>query len=155
MNNLIERLIHGERPGLNEFIHAFGNGLHLLFQFEQTLQDSEWHAEGNVFIHTECVLNEIYKLLESEAKHLSQDQKLSLIFAAVLHDIGKPLVTKSKEIDGLLRVVAPYHEARGCSYLAYKLLEWDLPYHVIQQVLRLVAYHHKPRRLVLQNAFKG
>jgi len=152
MNNLITRLIKREHPDLSEFFHAFE--FDLLFQLEKTQQEPEWHAEGNVFIHTQRVLNEVYKILDTEAKHLSFDRKLSLIFAAVLHDIGKPLVTKAKEVNGLVRIVAPYHEERGCSYLAHRLVELDIPYKVIQQVLRLVAYHHKPRHLVLHNASK-
>ena len=91
-------------------------------------------------------------MLGSEAHHLPFDQKLSLIFAAVLHDIGKPLVTKNKVIDGLSRVVSPHHDIRGSSYLAYRLLEFDIPYQVVQQVLRLVYYHHNPRQFVLRNA---
>lgn len=63
-------------------------------------------------------------------------------------------MTKTKEIDGLSRIVAPHHEARGCNYLAYRLLELNIPYNIVQQTLRLVAYHHKPRRLVLNNAAK-
>ncbi len=152
MTKLIQRLINGDHPTLDEFIQAWGCVLDLFSQFDKTLQDPEWHAEGNLFIHTQCVLNEMYKILQTEAKHLTSDEKLSLTFAAVLHDIGKPLVTKSKEINGLMRIVSPHHERRGCSYLAYRLLDLDLPYTVVQQILRLVAYHHQPRRLVLHNA---
>lgn len=154
MEDLIKALNRGEHPDLNVFSRALSGILDLLLQFELTPQDAEWHAEGNVFIHTQSVLNEIYKIIDTEASHLSINQKLALIFAAVLHDIGKPLVTKTKEIEGLPRIVAPYHEAKGCSYLAYKLLEFNLPYSLIQEILRLVAYHHKPRRLILNNAEK-
>lgn len=155
MSDLIKDLINGQRPSLSKFVEAFGNVIELLFKFEETIQDSEWHAEGNVFIHTQHVLDEVYKLLDLEACHLTSDQKVSLILAAVLHDIGKPLVTRTREINGVMRVVAPHHEERGCSYLAHKLLELNIPYHIVQQVLRLVAYHHKPRWLVLHNANKN
>lgn len=154
MNNIINRLINKEKPNLNEFIQSFGNVLDLFSKFEQTPQDPEWHGEGNVFLHTQCVLDEIYKILDFEAQHLAFDQKLSLILSAVLHDIGKPLVTKNKEINGIMRIVAPHHEERGCSYLAYRLLELEIPYKVVQQILRLVAYHHKPIKLILNNASK-
>lgn len=154
MNDLIREIIKGKRPSLNEFVLSFESNLDLLSKFKETLQDSEWHGEGNVFIHTQYVLDEVYKLLDNEANHLSSDHKLSLILAAVLHDIGKPLVTKTKEIDGLSRIIAPHHEKRGCAYLAYRLLELNLPYNIVQQTLRLVAYHQMPRRLVLHNANK-
>jgi len=154
MNNFFDEICKGKRPNLDEFILVFSDVLNLLSKLKDTIQDPEWHAEGNVFIHTQCVLDKVYKFLDQEANHLSLHHKLALILAAVFHDIGKPLVTKSKEIDGLLRIVAPHHEERGCSYLAYKLLEFNIPYDVVQQTLRLVAYHHQPRRLVLHNASK-
>jgi predicted kinase len=154
MNDLICEIIKGKRPSLDEFILAFESNLDLLSKFKETLQDPEWHAEGNVFIHTQNVLDEVYKILDAEANHLSSDHKLSLILSAVLHDIGKPLVTKTKEIDGLSRIIAPHHEERGCAYLAYRLLELNIPYNIVQQTLRLVAYHHMPRRLVFHNAAK-
>lgn len=105
MNDLIIGIIKGKRPSLVEFVLAFENKLELLSNFKETVQDPEWHEEGNVFIHTQYVLDEVYKLLNNEAKHLSSDHKLSLILAAVLHDIGKPLVTKAKEIDGLVSFI--------------------------------------------------
>ena len=154
MNDLISEIIKGKRPNLSEFVLAFERNLDLLSCLKETLQDPEWHAEGNVFVHTQSVLDQVYKILDTEANDLSSDHKLSLILAAVLHDIGKPLVTKTKEIDNLSRIVAPRHEERGCAYLAYRLLELNIPYHIVQQTLRLVAYHHKPRRLVLHNASK-
>lgn len=154
MNDFISGIIKGNRPSLNEFVVALESNLDLLSMLKETIQDPEWHAEGNVFIHTQHVLDEVYKLIDSEARHLSADNKLSLILAAVLHDIGKPLVTKTKEINGLSRIVAPHHEERGCNYLAYRLLELNIPYNIVQQTIRLVAHHHKPRRLVLHNASK-
>ena len=155
MDELINRLLKGERPDLEEFIHSYGKMFDLLNRFEQTEQSAEWHGEGNVFIHTQLVLNGVYQILESAGEHLSPERKLSLIFAAVLHDIGKPLVTKTKEIDGVQKIVAPHHEERGCSYLAYRILDLPLPYYVIQQILRLVGSHHLPRQLVMHNASKG
>lgn len=154
MHELVSRLYQGETPSLKEFVKSFGQDLSLLSQYEETQQDAEWHAEGNVFIHTQWVLDELYQILTHEAKHLPQEQKVALIIATALHDIGKPLVTKTKEIEGLLRTVAPHHEERGCSYLAYRLLEFDIPYSIVQQILRLVALHHKPRQLVVHNAEK-
>ncbi|MBA3603919.1 MAG: AAA family ATPase [Parachlamydiaceae bacterium] len=155
MKDLINKILNGKKPALNEFVEAFSYNLELLSHLESTVQDPDWHGEGNVLIHTQFVLNEVYKMLDTIAIHLPSEDKLSLILAAVLHDIGKPLVTKTKEIDGVPRIVAPYHEGRGCSYLAYRLLEINLPYNVVQQTLRLVAYHHKPKRLVLHNALKN
>ncbi|CDZ80645.1 polynucleotide kinase [Candidatus Rubidus massiliensis] len=154
MNDLIKELAQGCYLPFDRFIAVFGHHLDLLYKLEKTDQDPLWHAEGHVAKHTDLVLTQIYKILDQEAKHLPFEQRLSLILAAAFHDIGKALVTKLKVIDGIPRLTATKHEKKGCSYLAYKLLETDLPYPIIQHVLRLVAYHDKPRRLVLQNAPK-
>lgn len=152
MNTFAKQLLDGARPHLSTFVEAWKPTLDLIDQFDQTPQDSQWHAEGNVFIHTQKVLEAVYQLLDTEAKHLSREKQVSLILGAVLHDIAKPMVTKVKEIEGRPRIVAPRHEEKGCSYLAYRLLELDLPYRIIQRVLRLVCYHQKPKRLVKSNA---
>jgi predicted kinase len=155
MKQLIKELNLGKQPDLQAFVDAFGMHLDLLMQLKSTEQEPEWHAEGNVFTHTQLVLENIYKILDTEAAHLPLDHRLSLILAAVLHDIAKPLVTKVKEIDGQQKIVAPYHEERAASYLFYRILELGFPYPIIQLTLRLVAYHHMPKRLVMHNALKG
>ena len=152
MKKIIDRLAQSETPSLNEFIEPLSRSIEELVRLEQTPQDHEWHGEGNVYSHTERVLQQVYTMLDSEASHLTWDQKLALIFAAILHDVGKIFTTKNKEIDGTLRIVSPHHDIRGCSYLAYRLLDLDIPYSVVQHVLRLVFYHHHPRQLILRNA---
>lgn len=121
MNKLFCRIIEGDRPSLEEFSQSFGHIFNLVQQLSSTPQDKEWHAEGDVFKHTQMVLECCYDILETEASHLSNDQKLALILGAVFHDIGKPLTTKEAEINSVTRVVAPNHEARGASYLAYRM----------------------------------
>ena len=64
------------------------------------------------------VLDEAYKILETQAQYLSHKRRLSLILGALLHDIAKPKTTKQQEIDGIIRTVAPRHANKGRSYLA-------------------------------------
>jgi predicted kinase len=155
MNEIIKAILSGRHIKLDEFIDYFGKILKLLNLLQETSQDPKWHAEGSVFIHTQEVLSAVYQLLDNEASHLNSDQKLSLILAAIFHDIGKTLVTRTKQIDGIQRIISPYHDKRGCSYLAYRLLELNIPYHIVQQTLRLVLYHQQPKRLIKYNATKG
>ena len=49
-------------PSIDECISFLGDVIDWLHLLESTEQDSEWHAEGNVKIHTSMVLDELYKL---------------------------------------------------------------------------------------------
>lgn len=154
MNSFIQNILKGHRPQLEEFLDHLNPPLRLMDQLTSTPQDPIWHAEGNVWIHTKKVLEQLYRILDTEANHLSDIQKTALILSATLHDIGKPLTTKEREIEGQVRIVAPGHEAQGSSYLAFRLLEFDIPYDIIQTILSLVYYHLKPKLLIVKDAPK-
>ncbi|GAB4543540.1 MAG: AAA family ATPase [Pleurocapsa sp.] len=101
------------------------------------------------------VLAETYKILASEAQHLTQERRLSLILGALFHDIAKPLTTREQEIENRIRIVAPRHASKGRSYLAPKLMGLGLSYQVVEEVLGLVGYHHEPKKLVIKNCTPG
>ena len=103
-------------------------------------QDAEWHPEGDVWTHTAMVVDEA-----ATRKHsFTYPEQVSLMLGALLHDIGKPLVTV--EIDG--RIKSPGHESEGLP-LATAILD-ALQVHTLdgypvrQQVLALVAWHMLP-----------
>lgn len=54
---------------------------------ETTDQDSIWHAEGNVLIHTKMVVEELQKLEDFQL--LSEQNKHILVTSAILHDVEK------------------------------------------------------------------
>lgn len=151
----LQQVLKGATPNIDKFIDILGDRFSLLREYQSTPQDCQWHAEGNLHIHTGMVLNEIYKILQTEATHLYCDRRLSLIMGALLHDIYKPITTKEQEIEGKIRLVAPQHAIKGRSYLALKLVGLDLPYSVVENTLSLVAYHHEPKKLVTQNKSPG
>lgn len=146
---------HWNRYTFSRFLELLGDRIPLLHQLENTPQDEEWHAEGNVRVHTGMVLQELFTHLDRTQDSYSPEQKLSLVLGALLHDIAKPLTTRQRELDGRERIVAPRHASRGCSYLAYKLPGLGLPYEVIHQVMRLVALHHEPKFLVIKDRAAG
>ena len=149
---LVQRLEAGEAVGFGELRSDWGDMFELLDELEATAQDPEWHAEGNVAIHTESVLDEMYRLLDSEALHLSQQDRLALALAALFHDIAKPLTTVRRERDGRERLVAPRHAERGRSYLALRLHALGLESPLTKKVLALVGHHHDPRFLVIRES---
>jgi len=66
-------------------------------------QDPKHHPEGDVWEHTLRVVDAAAKL-----KNQSEDPE-ALMFAALLHDIGKPVVTE--QVDG--RIVSKGHDIAG------------------------------------------
>ena len=159
MRALLAGLARDGAPGIDECVEKLGERLELLRDFKTTPQDPGWHAEGDVHIHTGMVLEELYKLLESRANHLQSLQngqiRQALVLGALLHDIAKPLVTRKREVNGIERVVAPRHEARGRAYLAFRLMELELPYPVVRLVMDLVGEHHRPKLLVVRDSKPG
>ncbi|AWN21991.1 phosphohydrolase [Deinococcus irradiatisoli] len=141
MRPLLEALRRGEQPDFAALVAALGDVLPLLDQLGDTEQDPLWHAEGNVAVHTRLVLDEAYRV--AEAAQLLPDQRLSLVLAALLHDIGKPLATRRAEDEtGQPRVISPRHADRGRSYLAYRLPQLELPTEVQRIVMAQVGHHH-------------
>ncbi|MFZ1386956.1 MAG: ATP-binding protein [Thiolinea sp.] len=152
LNQWLARLAEDATPSFDECVAQLGAHLPLLLRFKDTPQDAEWHAEGDVHIHTGMVLDELYQILQTEAQHIQGAERQALILGACLHDIAKPLCTKSYEKDGRIRVGSSGHEAAGRSYLAFKMMEWALPFEVVWTVLNLVGEHQMPRQLVLKHS---
>lgn len=140
-----------KKVDLSLVIEKNGKDIPLLLKLEETEQDPEWHAEGNVFIHTNMVIDEMYKIFEE--KDLSLSDKYILLMSAIFHDIAKPLVSKWKEVLGVNRLTAKGHEYDGMSYLFYKFLELDLTESESRQILDLVGYHQMPKLLVVKEGY--
>jgi len=142
-------------PSIDECIEVLGGSIDLLYSLKDTEQDSLWHAEGNVYIHTGMVLDELYQILSNEASHILGLQRQALVLAALLHDIAKPIRTRAYEVDGMQRIGAPMHAYYGASYLAFKLPGLELEFETIWSILTLVAEHHTPKILVVKNKPKS
>ncbi|GLS26245.1 hypothetical protein GCM10007877_19600 [Marinibactrum halimedae] len=155
LSHWLESLSLAATPDIDECIDTLGDHISWLYEFKDTQQDPEWHAEGDVHIHTGMVLNELYDLLGSQARHITGGRRQALILAALLHDIGKPKCTKAIEIKGIHRIASPQHESIGRSYLAFALQTLPLSFEVYWQVLGLVGEHHMPKLLAVKNMSRG
>lgn len=153
IKTFLQQILDGATPNIDEFILILGDRFVLLKEYKSTPQDPQWHAEGDVHIHTGMVLEETYKILATQATHLSPNHRLSLILGALLHDIAKPLTTKQENIQGMMRTVSPRHASIGRSYLAPKLMGLGLDYEVVETTMGLVGYHHDPKQLVTKGKF--
>ncbi|PHS12945.1 MAG: hypothetical protein COA86_17830 [Kangiella sp.] len=155
LDEWLSSLAQKGKPDIDECIDYLGSQIEWLYNMKNTQQDPEWHAEGNVHIHTNMVLGEVYKLLDEDASHIQGGERQSLILAALLHDVGKSVRTKEVEINGVIRIACPQHESIGRSYLAFKLMGLNLSFDVVLDVLGLVGEHHMPKFLVVKNKTKG
>jgi tRNA nucleotidyltransferase (CCA-adding enzyme) len=98
-------------------------------------QDPEWHPEGDVWVHTLHVVDKAALLGEEEG--LDEDDQITLVFAALLHDVGKPSTTTWK--DGAWR--SPQHADTGSFMAEDFLLSIGAPQWLIDKVRPLVKEH--------------
>ena len=106
-------------------------------------QDPIWHSEGDVFVHTQMVLDALMGL--PEFQNLSDQDKHILVTAALLHDVEKRSTTMTEVIDGQERIVSPRHAKRGeftARMLSYT--EWNTPFYHREQIAKLVRLHGLP-----------
>lgn len=96
-----------------------------------------FQEEKKKFDHTMHVCDAAAKIAVENG--LSREERIILMFAALLHDIGKPLVTKVSEDTG--RIIAPNHASVGVELAKQFLESICAPNWVIENVLPLVAEH--------------
>lgn len=143
--------IISQKMTCQDFIALFGDKYPLLKGFKSTPQDPEWHGEGDVEIHTDMVLGEMFKLIHGKASHLPETDKVILILSCLFHDYAKPITTKEQDIKGHIRVVAPRHEGIGASLLFNLDPPLGLDVQSWLSVIQLTAYHHIPKMLVIKD----
>src|SRR6266481_3530158 len=103
-------------------------------------QDPEWHPEGDVFVHTQLVIDRARELIDD----LPYPKQVTVMLAALAHDFGKPTTTEF--IDGRLR--SRGHEEAGVGPTLRFLDKLNIHsldgYDVRAQVVALVRDHLKP-----------
>jgi predicted kinase len=106
-------------------------------------QDPEFHAEGDVNIHTRMVCEAL--VADPQWRSRADEQRASLFWAALLHDVAKPDCTRMGP-DG--RIIAPGHSRRGQIMARQILWRMDVPFHQREQICHLITHHQAPFYLV-------
>ncbi|KKP35592.1 MAG: Polynucleotide adenylyltransferase/metal-dependent phosphohydrolase [candidate division TM6 bacterium GW2011_GWF2_32_72] len=107
-------------------------------------QGTKYHPEGDVFEHTMQVLDAAAGLAFE-----SENEKLGIMWAALLHDIGK-ISTSQKKLNGH---VSSYGHAQEGGKIAQKMLKRFISKRdLIDLILKLIIYHMQPSQLVAQKA---
>lgn len=112
------------------------------------MQDPEWHAEGDVWTHTQMVCNELFKLDQWPA--LSRPTQIKLLLTAIFHDSAKPERTIVEEGTGRIR--SPKHAQYGSRIARQALIDLDCEYQTREQICRLVLFHGRPPYLEKQKS---
>ncbi|MCW8311381.1 AAA family ATPase [Sphingobacterium sp. InxBP1] len=103
-------------------------------------QDPVHHAEGNVAIHTQMVLEQLQH--SKTYQRMSIQRQEVLWAAALLHDVEKRSTTL---IDGQGRISSPGHARKGAQ-TAREILFRDVetPFVLREEIVALVYYHGLP-----------
>jgi tRNA nucleotidyltransferase (CCA-adding enzyme) len=104
-----------------------------------TLQEPEWHPEGNVWIHTNLVVDQAARLIRQSHRRFTTEEALTVMLGALCHDFGKPLVTKVE--DGRIR--SKGHEAAGEIPVRAFLNKFTFGHDMIDRVVKITQDHLK------------
>ena len=103
-------------------------------------QDPVWHPEGDVFVHTQLVIDRARELIDD----LPYPKQITVMLASLAHDFGKPATTEFIEDHWRSRG----HEEAGAgpasSFLDRLNVHSIDGYNVRAQVIALVKDHLKP-----------
>ena len=104
-----------------------------------TPQDPIYHAEGDVWTHTQMVVTEL--LQDGDYAGLSNEERETVFLAALLHDVAKCSTTQIADDD---RIAQPGHSRRGALDARLMLWEAGTPVARREAVCRLIAVHQVP-----------
>ena len=113
-----------------------------------TVQDPEWHPEGDVWTHTKWVCDEAALICEREG--IEGDERLTVVLGALCHDLGKPETTQ--EIDGRIR--SHGHSHAGLKHTGPLLRTLGLSKYE-DSVKPIVLHHLEPYQLYKQRDMKS
>jgi len=108
-----------------------------LFNLIGVEQDKTWHPEGDAWEHT-CHVVDVASYVISQSGITHKETHLTLMFAALLHDVGKVSTTVRGD-DGRIRSIG--HEKAGVPIAKAFLEQIGAPLDVIANVLPLIAEH--------------
>ncbi|WP_295614941.1 AAA family ATPase [Chamaesiphon sp. GL140_3_metabinner_50] len=102
-------------------------------------QNPIYHAEGNVWIHTQLVCEALVSLTAWQAVNIT-DRSI-LFAAALLHDIAKPLATQVTD-DG--NITAKGHVNLGAKMVRQILQDLQTPFTIRESIVAIVKYGSLP-----------
>lgn len=102
-------------------------------------QDTEWHPEGDVWVHTLHCCDAMASLEEWKAS--DPETRIVYMLAVLTHDTGKAITTVETMKSGKLRIVSPGHEEAGGELAEAFLEQINAPNAIRERVVPLVVNH--------------
>lgn len=134
---LIELIARSERTGdLTDWLQA----IPALQALATTPQDPYYHREGDVWTHTQMVVNAL--LQQPEYSKATADERFVLFMTALLHDIAKLETTVIDQTTGKIR--QPGHSKRGAIKSRILLWRMAVPFTLREQICRIISVHQLP-----------
>ena len=146
MDELEKAMLKAERPSIFFELLRRMNQLSFWFPEAEALigveQNPKHHAEGDVWIHTMMVMDEVAKI-----RHYASDP-LGLVLSALTHDFGKAICTEI--VNGEIHSYG--HETEGLPIIKTFMSRLTSEHRLIKYVLNLSEYHMKPNTLAATRA---
>lgn len=122
---------------------GIANAFDFVRELRGCVQDVKHHAEGNVFIHTEMVLQELAKI--ERWRGLLTEEREIVFAACLLHDVAKPECTRTED-DG--SITSRGHSKRGAIKARNLLWQMNTPFEAREQIVNLIRFHQAPFFLI-------
>ncbi len=105
-----------------------------------TPQDPRYHGEGDVWTHTQMVVEALLALPDYQATPRAEQEVVFL--AALLHDVAKYSTTVVDPVTGAIG--QPGHSRKGAIDARIALWDAGVPFDVRESVCRLIGVHQVP-----------
>ncbi len=136
------QLPHVPSPGTAMDWDRMNRDYNWLLPLKKTPQNPIFHAEGNVWIHTRNTLEVL--IAHEKWQALPKDDRAVLFWATLLHDIAKPVCTRT-ESDGT--IVSPNHTIKGerqARRILWQGIPDPVPFALREKIVKLVRFHGLP-----------
>lgn len=149
MNNHSELFLNNHFEPLENLLaepinfKALFNQYSFLRDMAKTPQDPIWHGEGNVWIHTQMVIEKMHELPEFHAENPLN--RAILLISALFHDVEKRSTTQEEIQNGQIRIISPKHAKKGeFTTRAFFYRDLPIPFSIREQICSLVRWHGLP-----------
>ena len=127
-------------PGQSHDIKGLLEIIPALELLKKTPQEPVYHGEGDVFIHTNMVVEAMVN--GPDYATATEDERFVLFYAALLHDISKPSTTVIDPVTG--KIGQPGHSRRGAIDARILLWKADVPFALREEISRIISVHQLP-----------
>jgi len=125
----------GSKPDFQACLEAFPQ-----LELAKGVMQGRYHLEGDVWIHTQMVVQELLAL--PGYQELARADQVKVFLAALLHDIAKHRTTVVDEGTGDIH--HPGHSRKGALDARVALWDAGVPFEVREAVCRMVSAHQLP-----------